>query len=232
VAELRNYLGEPRLEAALARGVWTRQALVTLVQSHFGITLTSRSIVRVIRALGITVDIARGGAPRRLNAEQLSQLQQLLQAPPKDAGLEGTLWTQRRIAHLVLERFGVSIRRQNIQRLLKRRGVRPAHGARRGGQSHLNTVQIGALAQALSQPPVTSGVHAPRWSRAALANWMQQQFSVRYTVTSVSALLRRHGLTLRRPRERSTATPAPGMPSPALIPGDHAFSASCDTIRE
>jgi transposase len=149
-----------------------------------------------------------------LNVEQVSQLQPLLQAPPKATGLEGSVWTQARIAHLVRERFGISIRPQNIHRMLKRRNIRVTHGASRGGQSPLNAEQIGLLAQALSLPPTASGVDARRWTRSALAAWIQTQFGVRYATASVSALLRRHGLQRRQSRARSTAEARPAINTP------------------
>jgi transposase len=57
------------------------------------------------------------GAPRRLSAEQLARLPELLQRGPKAYGFRGELWTRRRIAAVIQLENGVSYHPRHVGRL-------------------------------------------------------------------------------------------------------------------
>ena len=62
------------------------------------------------------------GAPRRLNAEQLSQIPLLLAQGAESFGFRGDIWTCGRIATVIRRNFGVSYHRAHVTRILKQCG--------------------------------------------------------------------------------------------------------------
>jgi transposase len=59
------------------------------------------------------------GAPRRLAAEQLACLPDLLRRGPAAYGFRGELWTRSRIAAVIRLEWGISYHPVNVGRLLK-----------------------------------------------------------------------------------------------------------------
>src|ERR671914_786344 len=57
------------------------------------------------------------GAPRRLSAEQLARLPELLHRGPEAYGFRGQLWTRGRIAAVIRVAFGVSYHPRHVGRL-------------------------------------------------------------------------------------------------------------------
>src|SRR5918992_4346096 len=58
------------------------------------------------------------GAPRRLSAEQLARLPELLHRGPPAYGFRGELWTRSRVAAIIRLAFGVSYHPRHVGRLL------------------------------------------------------------------------------------------------------------------
>jgi transposase len=74
------------------------------------------------------------GAPRRLSAEQLAQLPELLHRGPEAYGFRGQLWTRGRIAAVIRVAFGISYHPVHVGRLLKAIQWSPQKPARRARQ--------------------------------------------------------------------------------------------------
>ena len=74
------------------------------------------------------------GAPRRLSAEQLARLPELLHRGPPAYGFRGELWTRRRVAAIIRLEWGVSYHPRHVGRLLKAIGWSPQKPARRARQ--------------------------------------------------------------------------------------------------
>jgi len=59
------------------------------------------------------------GRPSKLSAEQLAQLPDLLAKGPEAFGFRGQVWTTERVAHLILQVFGISYHPAHCSRLLR-----------------------------------------------------------------------------------------------------------------
>lgn len=62
------------------------------------------------------------GATPKLGAEQLQELPELLLAGPESYGFVGQVWTSSRVAWLIKFKFGVSLHRTSVGRILKQIG--------------------------------------------------------------------------------------------------------------
>lgn len=71
------------------------------------------------------------GRPPRLRAEQKRRLQHALLRGAQAAGFENDLWTCRRVAQLIEQRFGIRYERTHICRLLHGLGFTPQKPQRR-----------------------------------------------------------------------------------------------------
>ncbi len=69
-------------------------------------------------------DADRPGRPRRLNGEQLEQIQQALRCNPSDYGLTGNLWDGKMLSHFIQQRFGVELGVRQCQRMFRQFGFR------------------------------------------------------------------------------------------------------------
>jgi transposase len=74
------------------------------------------------------------GAPRRLAAEQLARLPDLLHRGPGAYGFRGQVWTRGRVAAVLRLAFGVSYHPVHVGRLLKAIRWSPQKPARRARQ--------------------------------------------------------------------------------------------------
>jgi transposase len=74
------------------------------------------------------------GAPRRLAAEDLARLPELLHRGPAAYGFRGELWTRTRIAAIIRLACGVSSHPRHVGRLLKLLRWTPQKPARRARQ--------------------------------------------------------------------------------------------------
>ena len=74
------------------------------------------------------------GAPRRLSAEQLARLPELLHRGPEAYGFRGQLWTRGRIAAVIRVAFGVSYHPRHVGRLCQAIRWSPQKPMRRARQ--------------------------------------------------------------------------------------------------
>lgn len=74
------------------------------------------------------------GRPPRLTPEQKQELAQIVRAGPLAAGFRTNLWTCRRVAHVIRERFGVEYHRDHVGRLLHALGFTQQKPQRRATQ--------------------------------------------------------------------------------------------------
>ena len=74
------------------------------------------------------------GAPRRLSAEQLAQLPELLHRGPEAYGFRGQLWTRGRIAAVIRVAFGISYHPRHVGRVCQAIRWSPQKPARQARQ--------------------------------------------------------------------------------------------------
>ena len=74
------------------------------------------------------------GAPRRLSAEQLARLPELLHRGPEAYGFRGQLWTRGRIAAVMRVAFGVSYHPRHVGRVCQAIRWSPQKPARQARQ--------------------------------------------------------------------------------------------------
>jgi transposase len=74
------------------------------------------------------------GAPRRLSAEQLARLPELLHRGPAAYGFRGELWTRGRIAAVIQLEYGISYHPRHVGRLCQAIRWSPQKPARRARQ--------------------------------------------------------------------------------------------------
>ena len=80
------------------------------------------------------------GAPRRLAAEDLARLPELLHRGPAAYGFRGELWTRTRIAAIIRLEFGISYHPRHVGRLLDTLRWSPQKPARRARQRNEATI--------------------------------------------------------------------------------------------
>ena len=76
------------------------------------------------RGLSGLVDGERPGRPRRLNADQLEEIDQVLRKTPREVGLTGTLWDGKTLSAFIQERFEIDLGVRQCQRLFRDLGFR------------------------------------------------------------------------------------------------------------
>jgi transposase len=69
-------------------------------------------------------DDHRSGRPRKLTEEQQQQLEQTLQQPPTEAGIDAPAWTPALLDGFLEETFGVEYSIPSCRRLMKEAGLR------------------------------------------------------------------------------------------------------------
>jgi transposase len=69
-------------------------------------------------------DAERPGRPRRLDEQQLQQIQKALRSSPSEFGLSAGLWDGKLLSHFIRQRFGVDIGVRQCQRLFRQFGFR------------------------------------------------------------------------------------------------------------
>jgi transposase len=205
---LRGVLSQPPYAAGVSqdpRALWTRSLILSLIADRFHVQYSPHSLRTMLERWNITVQLAAGSRRRGLNEQQAGELRQALQRLPREEGLEGNVWTQRRIAELIERRFEQKYRVQNVHRMLARWQILPAHHTSCGQACALNAQQLRELATVLASPPAESGYPAQRWSRALIAQMVLDRFNATYQPHSLSRVLRKQGIALRA---RRAAAPA------------------------
>lgn len=66
----------------------------------------------------------RPGRPRRLNEQQLHEIQEALRSSPANYGLTANLWDGKLLSHFIRQRFGVELGVRQCQRLFRQLGFR------------------------------------------------------------------------------------------------------------
>ena len=74
------------------------------------------------------------GRPPRLTPEQKQELAQIVRAGPLAAGFRNNLWTCRRVAQVIRQRFGVEYHRDHVGRVLHALGFTQQKPQRRATQ--------------------------------------------------------------------------------------------------
>lgn len=69
-------------------------------------------------------DADRPGRPRRLNEQQLHEIQGALRSSPAHYGLRANLWDGKLLSYFISQRFGVELGVRQCQRLFRRLGFR------------------------------------------------------------------------------------------------------------
>ena len=95
---------------------------------------------RAIASGDLTVLAAKPhpGRPPKLSLAQKQELVQIVRAGPLAAGFRTNLWTCRRVADVIRQRFGVEYHRDHVGRLLHALGFsqqKPQRRAREGNQA-------------------------------------------------------------------------------------------------
>jgi transposase len=197
--ELKQLLETPPSAHGLNYTRWTRASIAALIEQRYGVHYHLHSIQRLLcRWHIVRENAAQSRILSRLSKEQLNELRTLLNGTPRDCGMSGNVWTQQRVAQLIEARFNVRYRAYTLNRTLARLNLQPQHRAERGGAPALNRAQIGALLNAINNPPQVSGRNIPRWTRQEISSFISQQFQVNYAPASVPRLLRRLGVRLVR----------------------------------
>ena len=74
------------------------------------------------------------GRPPRLTPDQKQELAQIVRAGPRAAGFRTNLWTCRRVAQVIRERYGVEYHRDHVGRVLHALGFTQQKPQRRATQ--------------------------------------------------------------------------------------------------
>jgi transposase len=69
-------------------------------------------------------DAYRPGRPRRLNDEQLHEIQEALRSSPTEYELTANLWDGKLLSHFIQKRFGVELGIRQCQRMFRQFGFR------------------------------------------------------------------------------------------------------------
>jgi transposase len=69
--------------------------------------------------LGGLVEGERSGRPRRLNEEQIKEINQVLRAKPSDAGMQVNLWDGKTLSAWIEKTYGIELKVRQCQRLFR-----------------------------------------------------------------------------------------------------------------
>ena len=69
-------------------------------------------------------DADRPGRPRRLNEQQIQQIDAALRASPADYGLTGNLWDGKLLSQFIRRHFGIELGVRQCQRIFRQLGFR------------------------------------------------------------------------------------------------------------
>ncbi len=125
--------GRRRLAVQRVRDGWAQKDVAAFVGVH---PVTVGKWVARFRAGGDAGLAAKPtpGRPRFLTPEQEATVLGWLADPPTTHGFRTDLWTARRVAHLVHERFGVAFHPHYLREWLTKRKYTPQRPARRASQ--------------------------------------------------------------------------------------------------
>lgn len=82
------------------------------------------------------------GRPPRLTPEQKQELAQIVRAGPVAAGFRTNLWTCRRVAQVIRQRFGVQYHRDHVGRVLHALGFTQQKPQRRATQRDEAAIEV------------------------------------------------------------------------------------------
>jgi transposase len=103
---------------ALHQQGWTQSHIATALGVTQGVV--SKWLARAINDTpSALADRPKSGRPPTLQPDQLAQLVQLLTQGAQAHGFLGDVWTRRRVAQLIKEKFAVSFHVTHVGRLLK-----------------------------------------------------------------------------------------------------------------
>jgi transposase len=109
----------------------------TEVARNIGVDVSSIKRWKRAAAQGGNIALAakpNRGRPPRLTPEQKQELAQIVRAGPLAAGFRTNLWTCRRVAQVIRERFGVTYHRDHVGRVLHALGFTQQKPQRRATQ--------------------------------------------------------------------------------------------------
>src|SRR5260370_42034750 len=66
----------------------------------------------------------RAGRPRRLNSQQMLEVDAVLRKTPKEAGMSGNLWDGKTLAAWIKRQYGIRLGVRQSQRLFRQLGFR------------------------------------------------------------------------------------------------------------
>ena len=69
-------------------------------------------------------DVYRPGRPRRLDDQQLQEIQKALRSSPLEYGLTANLWDGKLLSHFIHKRFGIELGIRQCQRMFRQFGFR------------------------------------------------------------------------------------------------------------
>jgi len=72
-----------------------------------------------VEGLAGLADADRPGRPRRLDEQQIDQIQEALRLSPEDYGLTAHLWDGKLLSHFIDQQFGIHIGVRQCQRLFR-----------------------------------------------------------------------------------------------------------------
>ncbi len=76
------------------------------------------------KGLAGLVEGDRPGRPRRLNAEQIEEINTVLRQTPREVGLTGTLWDGKTLSAFITRRYEIVVGVRQCQRLFRQLGFR------------------------------------------------------------------------------------------------------------
>jgi transposase len=87
---------------------------------------TIQSWVRRFEEKGFAglAELDRSGRPPRLNEKQLKEIERILRASPRQAGMDVNLWDGKTLSAFIKKRFGIILGVRQCQRLFRQLGFR------------------------------------------------------------------------------------------------------------
>lgn len=138
--------------------------------------------------------------PKKLSHADIVSLRAILKKTPQAVGLDADRWSPDRISLLLRQRFQLGYSAKHAVRMLRRQGLRIEF--KRAREPRLRSAEIAELSALLQQAPVELGLSDDIWSRARLAQLIEEKFRVRYSPQYAARLVRMLGLNLTLARRK------------------------------